>query len=84
MFPVFPLDGSSVLKGLVPAQVAHMISRFDKFSGIALLVLFLLDRFAETHIFGMILFIPTSYVVEFFTQESFPTVFNEFVKILNS
>lgn len=84
MFPVFPLDGSSVLKGLVPARVAHMISHFDKFSGIALLVLFLVDRFAETHIFGMILFIPTSYVVEFLTQESFPAVFNEFAKILNS
>lgn len=74
MIPVFPLDGASVLKGLVPPRVALKLSQFDQYSGIVLLVLFLADHFAKTGIIGSILRVPTVYVVEFLTQEAFPSV----------
>lgn len=72
MLPVFPLDGSSVLKGLVPRRVAMKLSNLDKYCGIALLVTVLLDQFAGTHILATILGLPIQFVVEFITQEIFP------------
>ncbi len=74
MLPVFPLDGSSVLKGLVSREMALKLSQLDKYFGIILLVVFLTDRFAETGILSSIILVPIRYMVEFFTQEAFPSV----------
>lgn len=74
MLPVFPLDGASVLKGLVPPQVAAKLSQFDRYSGFVLLGVFLLDYFAQTGILLTILRLPIGFMVEFFTQEAFPYV----------
>ena len=72
MLPVFPLDGSSVLKGLVPRRVAQKLSELDKFAGMALLGVFLMDQFIGTHILGTVLGIPIEFMVEFITQDIFP------------
>lgn len=72
MLPIFPLDGSSVLKGLVPRRTAIKLDGLDKFGAMALLGAVLLDNFAGTHILGTILGLPIQFVVEFITQEIFP------------
>lgn len=76
MLPVFPLDGSSVLKGLVPRNMAMKLDQLDKYFGIILLAVFLTDYFAKTGILHSIIHVPIVYMVEFFTQEAFPSVSN--------
>ena len=72
MLPVFPLDGSSVLKGLVPRRMAMKLDGLDKFGAMALLSAVLLDNFAGTRILGTILGLPIEFMVKFITQEIFP------------
>ena len=72
MLPVFPLDGSSVLKGLVPRRMAMKLDGLDKFGAMALLSAVLLDNFAGTRILGTILGLPIEFMVKFITQELFP------------
>jgi Zn-dependent protease len=74
MLPIFPLDGSSVLKGLMPRELALKLSQLDKYFGIILLVVFLTDYFAKTGILSSIISVPIGYMVKFFTQEAFPSV----------
>ncbi len=84
MIPVFPLDGSSVLKGLVPPQVAWRLSHLDRFSVFLLLGVFLVDHFAHTRILGRVVMTPTLYMVELLTQEAFPSVWQTFIRIFSS
>ena len=72
MLPVFPLDGSSVLKGLVPRRMALKLDGLDKFGAMALLSVVLLDNFAGTRISGTILGLPIEFMVKFITQDIFP------------
>ena len=74
MLPVFPLDGSSVLKGLLPRRTAQKLSELDKFAGMALLGVFLMDQFAGTHFLSTIFRRPIGFMVELLTQEAFPMV----------
>ncbi len=74
LLPVFPLDGGSILKGLVPLKVALQLGRLDRYMGLMLLGVILLDAFAKTGIFGTILRLPLAVMVEFFSQEAFPYV----------
>ncbi|GJL79795.1 MAG: protease [Nitrospinaceae bacterium] len=74
MLPVAPLDGGSVIKGLVSHEVAETISRYDRFGAVLILGIFLLDHFAHTGILGTILGLPINYSVFFLTQETFPAL----------
>ena len=74
MLPVFPLDGSSVLKGLLPRRTAQKLSELDKFAGMALLGVFLMDQFAGTHFLSTIFRRPIGFMVELLTQDAFPMV----------
>lgn len=76
MLPVFPLDGSSVLKGLLPRRAAMKLGELDKYCGIGLLAVFLLDQFAGTNILRTILGLPIEFVVKFIIQDVFPISFN--------
>ncbi len=76
LLPVFPLDGSSVIKGLVPANIAARLSGLDRFGAMLLLGVVLLDHFAHTGILGRILWMPIILVVQFLSQEAFPDLFN--------
>ncbi len=74
MLPIFPLDGASVLKGLVSPTTAQKLNYFDRYMGVLLLGIFLMDYFANTKILISILRIPLSFMIEFFTQETFPLI----------
>ena len=40
MLPVYPLDGSSVLKGMVPENVAERLTSLDRFGAILICLLY--------------------------------------------
>jgi len=71
MLPIYPLDGSSIIKGLVTRKIAARLGSLDQVSMFILLGIFLLDHFAETHILGLILGMPIFKVVEFLAQDAF-------------
>ena len=74
MLPMYPLDGSSVLKGMVPHHVAEKLTNLDKFGAFLILGAFLLDQFAGTRIIGTVLMYPINYSVSFLSQETFPMI----------
>ena len=74
MLPMFPLDGSSVLKGLVPHNVAEKLGDLDRYGAVLILGVFLLDHFAHTGILGKVIGLPINYAVLFLTQETFPLI----------
>ena len=74
MLPMYPLDGSSVLKGMVPHHVAEKLTGLDKFGAFLILGAFLSDQFAGTRIIGTILMYPINYSVSFLSQETFPII----------
>lgn len=75
LLPVFPLDGSSVIKGLVPGDIAARLSGLDRFGAILLMGVILLDHFAHTGILGRVLWMPIITVVQYLSQEAFPALF---------
>jgi Zn-dependent protease len=74
LLPIFPLDGSGILKGLVPRRVAILLSRWDRWVGLSLAVLLLVEHFAHIGILGRVLMLPIWTLVETLTQERFPLV----------
>jgi len=74
MIPMYPLDGSSVLKGMVSHNVAEKLSSLDRFGAFLILGIFLMDHFANTGILGTILMLPINYSVFFLSQETFPMI----------
>jgi Zn-dependent protease len=74
MLPMYPLDGSSVLKGMVPDHVAEKLTGLDKFGAFLILGAFLSDQFLGTRIIGTILMYPINYSVSFLSQETFPMI----------
>ena len=74
MLPMFPLDGSSVLKGMVSHKVADKLTDLDRFGAFLILGIFLMDHFAHTGILGTILMTPINYSVLFLSQETFPLI----------
>jgi len=71
LLPVFPLDGSSVIKGLVPSNVAARLGDLDRFGAFLLIGIFLMDFFAHTGIIGAVLWGPIMFVVQFLSQDAF-------------
>ena len=76
LLPVFPLDGSSVIKGLVPINVAARLGGLDRFGAFLLMGIILLDHFAHTGILGVVLWVPIITVVQFLSQDAFPELYN--------
>ena len=74
MLPMYPLDGSSVLKGMVSQKIAERMTKLDRFGAFLILGVFLLDHFAHTGILGTILMLPINYSVLFLSQETFPMI----------
>jgi len=74
MLPMYPLDGSSVLKGMVSQKIAERMTHLDRFGAFLILGVFLLDHFAHTGILGTILMLPINYSVLFLSQETFPMI----------
>ncbi len=74
MLPMYPLDGSSVLKGMVSPEMAGKLTGMDRFGAVLILCIFLLDHFAHTGILGKVIGLPINYSVLFLTQEQFPVI----------
>ena len=72
MIPVFPLDGSSIIKGLLPNHIAAKLTNLDRYGAVLLLGILLMDQFANTGIYSRVLLFPVSKIVEILTQEAFP------------
>jgi len=76
LLPIFPLDGSSVIKGLVPVSVAARLGDMDRFGAFLLMGVILLDHFAHTGILGVVLWVPIITAVQFLSQDAFPDLYN--------
>jgi len=76
LLPIFPLDGSSVIKGLVPISVAARLGDMDRFGAFLLMGVILLDHFAHTGILGVVLWVPIITAVQFLSQDAFPDLYN--------
>ena len=74
MLPMYPLDGSSVLKGMVSQKIAERMTHLDRFGAFLILGVFLLDHFADTGILSTILMLPINYSVLFLSHETFPMI----------
>ncbi len=74
MLPMYPLDGASVLKGMVSQKIAEKMTNLDRFGAFLILGVFLLDHFAHTGILATILMLPINYSVLFLSQETFPMI----------
>ena len=74
MLPMYPLDGSSVLKGMVSQKIAEGMTNLDRFGAFLILGVFLLDHFAHTRILGTILMLPINYSYLFLSPETFPMI----------
>jgi Zn-dependent protease len=74
MLPMYPLDGSSVLKGMVSQKIAEGMTNLDRFGAFLILGVFLLDHFTHTGILATILMLPINYSVLFLSQETFPMI----------
>ncbi len=72
MLPVYPLDGASVLKGLVSDTMARRLTFFDRYGAVLILGVFLMDQFAHTGIIWRVIGLPILMVVQMLTQEAFP------------
>ncbi len=72
MLPVYPLDGASVLKGLVSDKMALRLTFFDRYGAVLILGIFLMDHFAHTGIIWRVIGLPILMVVQMLTQEAFP------------
>jgi Zn-dependent protease len=51
LLPVFPLDGSWILKALLPGRWAYQLSRYDRYGGLVLLGVLLFFRNALDYVF---------------------------------
>lgn len=76
LLPIFPLDGSSVLKGLVSQGLAIKIMALDRFGTVLILAVFLIDHFAHTGIIWYLIGYPIIFVTQLLTQEAFPLLEN--------
>ena len=70
LLPVPPLDGSHVLESLLPHHALVTYSRITRYAPIALLGIFLADRFLHLRIFSRLLGYPIFYVAHFFAGDN--------------
>jgi Zn-dependent protease len=55
MIPIFPLDGSRVLTGLLPAEAAARYAAFERYGPIALLAIIVIGYVSGFSIVGMLI-----------------------------
>jgi Zn-dependent protease len=72
MLPLYPLDGSSILKGLVSRGLAVKLAALDRMGAVLILGAFLLDHFLHTGILWSLIGFPILWVVRLLSQEAFP------------
>jgi Zn-dependent protease len=71
LIPVFPLDGSHVLKGLLPPVAAVKYSQYDRYGMTILILVILADNFMRLGILNLLLGRPIFYVCYLFGGKNF-------------
>jgi Zn-dependent protease len=66
LLPVFPLDGSHVLKGLLSPAAAAKYSQYDRYSMTILILVILSDNFMHLGILNFFLLTPITYLCYLF------------------
>lgn len=67
MIPLFPLDGSHILEGLLPYPMAMKYREIERYSPFILLGLIIMGNFTGVSIFSMVLGPPVQYFLRLFT-----------------
>ena len=67
MIPLFPLDGSHILEGLLPYSMAQRYKEIERYSPFILLGLIIMGNYAGISILGIILGPPIQYFLRLFT-----------------
>ena len=70
MLPLFPLDGSHVLRGLLPRGARAGFESFSRYAPGVLLALILLDHFGNIRVFSAIIYPPIIFLVQFLAGPS--------------
>jgi len=70
--PIFPLDGYSILTGLLPAQQAYEFSQFARYGPFILLGIILIGQITKFPILWMMIGIPVQFLNFLFTGQSLP------------
>jgi len=66
LIPIFPLDGSHVLKGLLPGDLARQYEGLDRIGPLILLALILIPRFIQIDPLGVIIWQPVLFFYAWF------------------
>ncbi|MEK7699222.1 MAG: site-2 protease family protein [Planctomycetota bacterium] len=67
MIPLYPLDGSHILEGLLPYPMAMKYKEIERYSPFILLGLILMGNFTNVSIIGLVLGPPIHYFLRLFT-----------------
>lgn len=67
MIPLFPLDGSHILEGLLPPAMARKYKEIERYSPFILLGLIIMGNYGGISIFSMVLGPPIHYFLRLFT-----------------
>lgn len=67
MIPLFPLDGSHIMEGLLPYHMARKYKEIERYSPFILLGLIILGNYAGISILGMVLGPPVQFFLRLFT-----------------
>ncbi|BBO18908.1 peptidase M50 [Candidatus Brocadia pituitae] len=67
MIPLFPLDGSHILEGLLPSAMARKYKEIERYSPFILLGLIIMGNYGGISIFSMVLGPPIHYFLRLFT-----------------
>ncbi len=67
MIPLFPLDGSHILEGLLPYRMAVKYKEIERYSPFILLGLIIMGNYAGISVLGRILSPPIHYFLRLFT-----------------
>lgn len=67
MIPLFPLDGSHILEGLLPSAMARKYKEIERYGPFILLGLIIMGNYGGISIFSMVLGPPIHYFLRLFT-----------------
>ncbi|OOP57688.1 MAG: hypothetical protein AYP45_02220 [Candidatus Brocadia carolinensis] len=67
MIPLFPLDGSHILEGLLPSAMARKYKEIERYSPFILLGLIIMGNYGGISIFSMVLGPPIHFFLRLFT-----------------
>ena len=84
MLPIYPLDGSRIVMGLLPLNQAYRFSQYSKHGMAILMGIVLFEIVTNIPIFGYILWKPVTLIAQFFSGQDMHFLMLVFTRILLS